>query len=112
MNANNAPDTNNTCFNDSPSKPRNVPLFSLGQIVATPAVVEHLNAHHINVQTYLLRHVCGDWGQVCIDDRLENDLSVKHGLRILSSYTIGGEIVWIITEADRSSTCVLFPSEY
>jgi hypothetical protein len=38
---------------------------------------------------------------------------VKHGLRILSSYSLPtGAKVWVITEADRSSTCLLLPSEY
>jgi hypothetical protein len=39
---------------------------------------------------------------------------VERGFRVLSSYPIGeaGAKVWIITEADRSSTCLLLPSEY
>jgi hypothetical protein len=46
-------------------------------------------------------------------DAKENDYSVKNGLRILSSYAVGcaGERVWIVTEADRSSTCILLPEE-
>lgn len=94
------------------SKLRNTTLFSLGQIVATPAVIEHFNSHRIGIQNYLSRHVCGDWGEVCDDDKAENELSVEQGFRILSAYTVAGETVWIITEADRSSTTLLFPSEY
>jgi hypothetical protein len=46
-------------------------------------------------------------------DRKENELSLQEGFRLLSAYTLtdGGRI-WIITEADRSSTCVLLPEEY
>jgi len=57
------------------------------------------------------RHQNGDWGVVPPADAKENDLSVTHGFRIISSYAVGraGERVWIITEADRSSTCILFP---
>jgi hypothetical protein len=46
--------------------------------------------------------------------RQENEHSHKYGFRILSSYPVedDGERVWIITEADRSSTCVLLPEEY
>jgi hypothetical protein len=42
----------------------------------------------------------------------ENELSLKHGWRILSSYPVGNEKVWIITEADRSYTTILLPKEY
>ena len=35
------------------------------------------------------------------------------GERLLSAYTRGvGPRVWIITEADRSATTILLPSEY
>lgn len=90
----------------------NRPLFPLGQVVATPGVLDHLDRHGINAQVYLERHRRGDWGNVPPDDAAENELSVQQGFRVLSSYDIAGERVWIITEADRSSTTLLFPSEY
>lgn len=89
-----------------------IPLFALGVIVATPAVLAHLSKHGINAQQYLERHVHGDWGDVPPEDAKENQLSVERGFRILSSYDMAGERVWAITEADRSSTTLLFPSEY
>jgi len=47
------------------------------------------------------------------DDRRENETSVEGGFRLLSAYkTNKGVKLWIITEADRSSTCVLLPDEY
>ena len=88
------------------------PRFALGQVVATPAVLEHLERHGVNASEYLTRHVRGDWGEVPQDDAAENEFAVTRRLRLLSSYTIAGERVWIITEADRSSTCLLYPSEY
>ena len=96
--------SNNTSFSSA--------RFELGQIVATPAVLEHLERHGVNASEYLNRHVRGDWGDVPSEDAKENDFAVTRRLRLLSSYTIAGERVWIITEADRSSTCLLFPSEY
>jgi len=87
-------------------------LFALGHVVATPAVLAHLNAHGLSALTYLKRHQRGDWGEVPAEDAQENTFSVTHGSRILSAYTIAGERIWIITEADRSSTCLLFPEEY
>jgi hypothetical protein len=62
----------------------------------------------------LQRHVNGDWGDLSEDDRRENELSVREGFRILSAYILPRTRVklWIITEADRSVTTFLLPSEY
>ena len=62
---------------------------------------------------FLARHVAGDWGDVPDEDAAENELSVREGFRVLSSYaTAAGVRLWVITEADRSSTCLLLPEEY
>lgn len=88
------------------------PLFPLGQIVATPAVADHFSAHCVSPMNYLSRHACGDWGDVPPEDAAANQASIERGTRILSSYKVASETVWIITEADRASTTLLFPSEY
>lgn len=88
------------------------PLFRLRQIVATRGVLAHIEHHGIAADPYLKRHVCGDWGMVPPEDANANCLAVQHGARILSSYDIAGKRVWIITEADRSVTTLLFPEEY
>lgn len=90
----------------------NLPLFSLGQIVATRALLRYFERHQIDARRYLKRHVTGDFGDLDEEDKAENRLSIEHGFRILSAYTIAGERIWIITEADRSVTTLLFPSEY
>lgn len=87
-------------------------LFLLGSVVATPGALELLDHHGINATTYLSRHQHGDFGAVCPSDRQENMHAVSHGLRILSAYDIGKSRLWIITEADRSVTTLLLPSEY
>lgn len=61
---------------------------------------------------YLARHAAGDWGELCGFDRRENERSLRHGYRVLSSYEVGEGRVWVITEADRSVTTVLLPEEY
>lgn len=88
------------------------PLFPLGQIVATRALFAHLEQHNANPTPYLARHASGDWGSVLAEDARTNHRAVEHGARILSSYNIAGKRVWIITEADRSVTTLLFPEEY
>ena len=104
--------TDSSPGNISPVSQPTPPLFQLGMIVATPGVLAHLDRHEINAQAFIQRHQCGDWGSVPPEDAEENELSVKEGYRVLSSYDIAGERVWIITEADRSATTLLFPSEY
>ncbi len=61
----------------------------------------------------LARHRSGDWGDLSEEDKRENELSLKEGFRLLSAYE-SGELakIWIITEADRSATTILFPDEY
>ncbi len=86
--------------------------FPLGQIVATPGALKLLEEGGEDPCLLLTRHRSGDWGDIDSHDRRENELSLKHGWRILSSYTVGDEKVWIITEADRSYTTILLPSEY
>ena len=62
---------------------------------------------------FLSRHVAGDWGEVAEEDAAENELSLQEDFRLLSSYSTAlGERLWVITEADRSSTCLLLPDEY
>ena len=62
---------------------------------------------------FLTRHVSGDWGEVPPEDVKENELSLQHSFRLLGVYhTCAGEKLWVITEADRSSACVLLPEEY
>jgi hypothetical protein len=43
---------------------------------------------------------------------ITNDQAVKNGGRVLSSYDLRGDKLWIITEADRSVTTLLTPEEY
>ena len=93
--------------------------FSLGQIVATRGVIETVPS--ARMAECLARHRRGDWGNVCKEDAAQNDLALQEGLRILSAYAIdeskpakghGDNCFWIITEADRSATTFLLPSEY
>lgn len=88
------------------------PLFVLGQIVATPGALGFLEERRIAPQVLLQRHLSGDWAEMDDFDQEANRQAVKDGSRILSSFGFAGEKIWIITEADRSSTCFLLPSEY
>ena len=65
------------------------------------------------VMSSLTRHCRRDWGDITDEDKQENELSLKEGYRLLSAYESKGlPKIWIITEADRSATTILFPDEY
>jgi hypothetical protein len=92
--------------------PLNKPLFHLGK-VATPGALEALREAGQTPWEFLARHVRGDWGDVSEGDRQPNDEALQDGSRLLSAYqTQTGTRLWVITEADRSSTCLLLPDEY
>lgn len=90
-----------------------IPLFPAGQMVATPGALAALEQANRSPLEFLSRHLRGDWGDLCQEDKAENELSLKHGYRLMSSYPISQtEKLWIITEADRSVTTLLLPEEY
>jgi hypothetical protein len=88
-------------------------LFPLGQVVATPGALAAIENAGQQPGNFLVRHVSGDWGELDAHDVQENEFSLRHGIRLLTVYhTSAGEKLWVITEADRSSTCILLPEEY
>ena len=106
------------CPNDSSSASNftagtGVPLFPLGQMLATPGALEMLETHQLTALPFVLRHVSGDWGDICAEDRQSNADALQYGYRLMSVYELSKtERLWIITEADRSSTTLLLPEEY
>lgn len=91
--------------------------FPLGQVVATASLISAMENGGLDTEPVILdiltRHASGDWGDLDKFDKLCNDAAVKSGHdRILSRYNleIGG--VYIITEHDRSSTCIMRVEDY
>ena len=101
---------------NTPTKPEttaSVARFPLGQTLITPGAQEAIRDAGQMPLEFLLKHQSGDWGEVCEEDRRENELSLREGFRLLSAYlTREGEKLWVITEWDRSATTILLPSEY
>ena len=86
-------------------------LFDLGNVYQTPGVLDAIPTE--DVMHALVRHQTGDWGDLSHADKRENEYSLGFPLRLLSAYRAQtGEKFWVITEADRSATTVLLPSEY
>lgn len=92
------------------------PRFPLGQVVATPGALRRIGKYGVNALDFISRHIRGDWGSVSPDDAYANECALNQGARIISCYLLKpgdrDSRIWIITEADRSSTCILTPEEY
>ena len=98
---------------------QNKPKFKLGKTVITPGAIDALNKSEQLPTPFLQRHVCGDWGDICKEDAELNDQAIAHEgntdkqMRVMSVYKNSkNEVIWIITEWDRSVTTILLPSEY
>ena len=94
------------------------PKFSLGQVVATPGAITALRQSGEMPAKFLNRHVSGDWGDICDDDRQLNGEALQDGSRIMSVYSTSmGVKLWVITDATndigrREVTTVLLPEDY
>ena len=89
-----------------------VPLFNLGKCLATPMAKEELYSLNCSPLDLLRKHMSGDWSEMAEDDQQSNRDAITEGSRIFSAYTIQDTKFWVITEADRSATTILLPSEY
>lgn len=91
--------------------PTGVPLFHPGQLVITSNALSRIQIQDIHPAFY--RHIFGDWGEVCEEDKQINNDAIRFGERVLSAYTSSsGDKFWIITERDRSVTTILLPEDY
>ena len=84
--------------------------FQLGQIAVTANASLRLTTEE--VLSALHRHESGDWGDLCPEDTMANELALQGEERLFSAYGSGRHRFWIITEADRSVTTVLLPEDY
>lgn len=95
----------------SENKLSHQPRFQPGSIYITRAAAHQLQQS--DVQTGLRRHLHGDWGDVCDEDRGENEVALREGYRLFSVYhAADGTRFWVITEADLSYTTVMLPEDY
>ena len=89
------------------------PLFQLGKTVATHGALEVLQKNNQSPLEFYERHSLGDWSELCDEDRESNEQALKDGDRIFSVYYLKDKTkIWVITEADRSTTTILLPEEY
>ncbi len=83
----------------------------------TQGVMDLVERFQFPASEFLARHQVGDPGILVAEDVDANLEAVKNGRRIFSAYAFESQPndtikIWIITEADRSSTTILLPEEY
>lgn len=95
--------------------------FETGRIVMTRGIYDKIygrdqfdDAFNTFVHKSMERYMSGDWGELCDEDKEQNEQALKDGDRLMGSYENKerGWKIWIITEWDRSVTTILFPDEY
>lgn len=91
--------------------------YSLGNCYMTPGIVDLVERFNFPTRHFLERHQAGDPGVLEAEDVEANVEALKNGSRIFSAYAFEPQPkvsikIWIITEADRSSTTILLPEEY
>ena len=91
-------------------------LLKLGRVVGTPAALALLEEAKVGYTTLLERHASHDWGDVYPEDAETNEAAISDERfpgRVLSTYQITPkDVVYVLTECDRSATTILLPAEY
>ena len=106
----NAPDSCDVLASGNETNYSATQAFPLGDVYVTKTVFNDIAAP--NITWMLNRHSRGDWGDMHPEDMEANDQALVDGSRLFSSYMVADKKVWVLTEANRSVTTVLFPSEY
>lgn len=89
--------------------------MQLGQITTTRGIYEAMQADagfNEEIRKAFYRYECGEWGDLDEEDKQANREALQIGARVLARYNTSRGGVYIITEADRSLTTILFCSEY
>ena len=87
-------------------------LFPLGAVYPTRKVLEALAKTKMHQHELLRRHMAGDWGDLPEADKQANLCALQQGKPVYSRYTLAtGEVLWVFTEGDRSSTTLLLDQE-
>ena len=103
----------NRDFQKDGRKQRSPYLLKLGKTVITPGALAEITKAEQTPFEFLELHIHGNWGELSQHDKKVNELALENGERVLSAYRTKKNVrIWVITEADRSSTCILLPEEY
>lgn len=89
-----------------------MPLFSVGALIFSEGVDRLIREGRLDPMPFFQRHARGDWGDVTDEAWYANNAALKNDGQLGSLYVVTRELnIRIFTEADRSATHVLLPSE-
>ncbi len=89
--------------------------FNIGNVYMSRGIADTISRNEKfskEVLDCFNKYIMGCWGNLVEEDIKANDMAIKNGDRILEAYNISQGKIYIITEADRSSTTILFANEY
>ena len=97
-------------------------LFDMGGLTLTCGVRDLMDRHGVEFTDKMLdcvrRHLSGDWGDICDEDKELNNEALRleqlgeESERLFSMYETEYCTLYVITEWDKSMTTVLLPEEY
>ena len=89
-------------------------MFELGLVVITSGINDKLDNVRFSKELTVALHrfTNADWGEMEQEDIEANNEALRNGERLFAAYNTSEGKIWIITEADRSATTILFPNEY
>ena len=89
-------------------------MFEMGLLVITNGINDKLDSVRFSKEITVALHrvTNADWGEMDPEDIEANNEALRTGERLFAAYQTSEGKIWIITEADRSATTILFPDEY
>ena len=94
-------------------KHRRKRLFEIGALEFSEGVERLMNEGRLDPMPFFERHMRGDWGDVADYQWQQNNAALESGERLDSFYVVTRDLsIRIFTEADRSATRIVLPSEY
>ncbi|HGI9957907.1 hypothetical protein ACEP1K_19240 [Pseudomonas aeruginosa] len=86
--------------------------FPIGALVFSRGIDSLVRAGHLDPIPYFRRHTRGDWGDVDVQQWHANSDALQSGESLESHYMIHpGLAIRIVTDAQRSATVIVLPSE-
>ncbi|MCW5259256.1 hypothetical protein D5045_02840 [Verminephrobacter eiseniae] len=93
-------------------KHRRKRLFGIGALEFSPGIERLMDEGWLDPMPFFERHLRGDWDDVPDDHWLRNNAALTSGGRLDSHYAVTRDLsIRILTEADRSATRIVLPSE-
>ncbi|EXF95914.1 hypothetical protein HK44_021375 [Pseudomonas fluorescens HK44] len=88
-------------------------LFPIGALIFSEGIDGLIRQGRLDPIPFFQRHTRGDWGDVSDHKWQENNAALKSSARLDSFYVVTRDLkICVFTEADRSATHIVLPSEY